>query len=655
MNPRVNLKTVLASLAAFFIVGIACVSWVPTMFFPLGKSLETWLDQRSLYFHELQLAQEALRDVEFSHHTYIVTGEARALNSFNEASKSVKHHISVLNSMRQGDLMLGEKARSLSARVLPLLDELQQSAETRKSNGKPLADELIDKSGENREIREISREVARLQEDEFDAVRDKAAEYNRMIGPYPWIVVVTMVGCIGAVMLLFLQGRRPEPGETDKIARLTTELDTTKEQLERLSKMDMLTEVLNLRGLEKVILVEENKITRAGGHMIAILINCDNFKRINESLGMATGDVVLKDVARRVVATLRPSDHVARVDGGDEFLILLPDTQLAYGLRVAERIRMAVSDKPLHSLQEVVQVTVSLGVATLPHKVPSVAHVISICRGALRRSKQTGKNKVSLAREAGGESEMPASSDEVIQQLLDVSNFRSVYQPIIDLATEQVAGFEIFSRGPDGAFENPGDLFRVCVENNILTTVDLQCLKLCLDMSHDVAENMRVHVNLFPSTILDTPIDSLLQAFPEDKGGRIYCVEISEQQFVGDPSFMREHVQKLRAAGILVAIDDIGFGRSSLETLIFLEPDVVKVDRTYVTGIAEDKYKRRLLKRLTNVAKSLGAEVVAEGVERREDLPVLQELGVHFAQGFLWGPLLEVLPASPAEQRIVSR
>ncbi|MBX9671297.1 MAG: EAL domain-containing protein [Candidatus Obscuribacterales bacterium] len=654
MNARVNLKTVLASVAAFIIVGFACISWVPTMFFPLGKSLEKWLDQRSLYFHELQLAQEALRDVEFSHHAYFVTGEPRALNSFNDASKSVKHHISLLNSMRQGDLMLGEKARSLSERVLPLLDELQQSAETRKNSGKPRPDEL-DKSGENREIREISREVARLQEEEFDAVRDKAAEYNRMIGPYPWIVVVTMVGCIGAVMLLAMQGRSQEPGEVDKIARLTSELDTTKEQLERLSKMDMLTEVLNLRGLEKAIIIEENKITRAGGHMIALLINCDNFKRINESLGMATGDVVLKDVARRIMATLRPSDHVARVDGGDEFLVLLPDTQLAYGLRVAERIRVAVSDNPLHSLQEVVQVTVSLGVATLPHKVSSVAHVISICRGALRRSKQTGKNKVSLARDGGGESEMPASTEEVIQSLLDDRNFRTVYQPIIDLATEEVAGFEIFSRGPEGAFENPGDLFRVCVENNILTSVDLQCLKLCLDMSHDVAENMRVHVNLFPSTILDTPIENLLQVFPENKGGRTYCVEISEQQFVGDPSFMREHVQKLRAAGILVAIDDIGFGRSSLETLIFLEPDVIKVDRTYVTGVAEDKYKRRLLKRLTNVAKSLGAEVVAEGVERREDLPVLQELGVHFAQGFLWGALLEVLPSSPAEQRNIPR
>lgn len=650
MGSRLNLKSTVALLAACIVVGIACVSWIPSIF-PLGRSLENWLEQRVAFFQELQLAQEGLRDAEFSHHSYILTGDERSLESFNDAAKSVKHHMSMLNGMRQTDLLFGEKTRNLSGRVSLLLDELKQSADVRKQQGQSAAEQLMQKSGENRELREIVRQIARMEEDEFDAVRNKAGEYNRMIGPYPWIVVIMVLVGTGAVMLFALGGKRSEANDAEKIKSLTDELSTTKEQLDRVSRTDMLTEVANLRGLERTIAIEENKITRAGGHMIAVSINCDNFSKINDTLGMATGDVILKDVARRIVATLRPSDHVARVDGRDEFLVLLPDTQLAYGLRVAERIRMAVSDNPLHNLQEVIQVTVSIGVVMLPHKISSVQEVLSLTRSALRRSKLTGKNKVSLGREGGTDSDMPTGMDEVVESLLDISNFRTVYQPIIDLATDQVAGFELFTRGPDGAFENPGDLFRVCIENNILTTVDLQCLKLCMDMSTDIAENMRVHVNLFPSTILDTPIESLIEIFPKNKGGRTYCVEISEQQFIGDPTFMREHVQKLRSAGVLVAIDDIGFGRSSLETLIFLEPDVIKVDRTYVTGIAEDKGKVRLLKRLTNVAKSLGAEVVAEGVERREDLPILQELGIHFAQGFLWGELLQVLPANPKEQK----
>jgi len=95
-----------------------------------------------------------------------------------------------------------------------------------------------------------------------------------------------------------------------------------------------------------------------------------------------------------------------------------------------------------------------------------------------------------------------------------------------------------------------------------------------------------------------------------------------------------------------VAIDDVGFGRSSLETLILLEPDLVKVDRKYVAGLSNEPAKARLLRRLTNVAKSLGAEIVAEGIEDRRDLPLLKDMGVNYGQGFLWGELLQILPMS---------
>ena len=150
---------------------------------------------------------------------------------------------------------------------------------------------------------------------------------------------------------------------------------------------------------------------------------------------------------------------------------------------------------------------------------------------------------------------------------------------------------------------------------------------------------------------VDTEPQELISIFPTDREGKVFCVEISEQHFIGDPSYMRDRLLALRHAGILIAVDDIGFGRASLETLILLEPDIVKVDRKYVSGIGTDPSKVRLLKRLSNVAKSLGVEMIAEGIEDASDLPVLGELGIHFGQGFLWGTLLEVLPPSQDEQR----
>jgi EAL domain-containing protein (putative c-di-GMP-specific phosphodiesterase class I) len=345
--------------------------------------------------------------------------------------------------------------------------------------------------------------------------------------------------------------------------------------------------------------------------------------------------------------------------GGDEFIIVLPETQLAYAMKVAERIRMAISDVPLRSGNETITITVSIGVATLPGKITSVEEVLTLTRSALKRSKLSGKNKVSLAREGGVEDDDSPAARDIVDVLCDGAHFRNLFQPIMDLSTEKICGYELFTRGPDGAFESPAEFFRVCIENNVLTTVDLLCLKICIATTASASSNLRFHINLFPSTILDTPIDNLLALFPTDRAGKTFCIEISEQQFVGDPAYLRDHVNALKQAGILVAIDDVGFGRSSLESLILLEPDLVKVDRKYVSGVSREPAKARLLRRVVNVAKSLGAEIVAEGIEVKDDLPVLEEMGVHYGQGYYWGGLLEVLPSFappkplfPTEKRV---
>jgi EAL domain-containing protein (putative c-di-GMP-specific phosphodiesterase class I) len=150
-------------------------------------------------------------------------------------------------------------------------------------------------------------------------------------------------------------------------------------------------------------------------------------------------------------------------------------------------------------------------------------------------------------------------------------------------------------------------------------------------------------------------VDALLSLFPEDRQGKNYCIEISEPQLTGDPAYLRDQINAIRESGILVAIDDVGFGRSSLDSLIILEPDIVKVDRKYVTGIAGEPAKKRLLKRVVNVAKSLGAEIVAEGIESEVDLPVLREIGVNYGQGYFWGALLEVLPEDVAPVTALQR
>jgi diguanylate cyclase (GGDEF)-like protein len=419
----------------------------------------------------------------------------------------------------------------------------------------------------------------------------------------------------------------------------TLRLEAATSRLETLANVDALTEVLNRIGLERALQSEFSRAQRQGWNLVAALLDCDDFDRINASLGHAVGDVVLREISGRLRDTLRPTDHIARI-GSDEFLMLLPDTRLAEGMLVAEKVRLAVADSPLRLAQETIRVTASLGVLALPYDFCSIEEVLSLCRLAVRESKMLGKNRVSISEKDKKEHE---PNREALTDLTDLLRkgdcFRAVSMPIFKLDEEKVVGYEILSRGPQGAFEMPDDLFRISVENNLLTIVDLRCLKTCLAacVLPKFDQKARFHVNLFPSTIIDTPIDRLMTLFPDDGVTREYCVEISEQQFIGDPAYLRDHVLALKERGILVSIDDVGFGRSSLESLIILEPDIVKIDRKYVTGIAAEPSKARLLKRLVKVVNSLGADVIAEGIEEREELEMLVDIGVPYGQGWYWG------------------
>lgn len=415
------------------------------------------------------------------------------------------------------------------------------------------------------------------------------------------------------------------------------QLDDAKKRLDELATIDPVTDTSNRRGLERILAIEVNRAQRTGSPMVSMLLDCDDFGHINETLGHAVGDVVLKEMVQRITTTLRPSDYVARI-GGDQFVILLTETQFAEALLIAERVRLCVAESPIRNSSDNIFVTASIGIAPLPYEISSVEELLSMTRHALKLSKRSGKNKVSHANDKDSTNgDGTRKEPEIVQVLRQGECFRCVKHPIYKLDGEEKVGYELLSRGPSGAFEMPYDFFRVAIENKILTRVDLRCIKACVDSASHLERGLRFDVNLFPSTILDTPIDRLLALFPEDKGIGTFCVEISEQQFIGDPSYLKDHTAALKKAGILVGIDDVGFGRSSLESLILLEPDVVKVDIKYVAGIAIDPQKQRLLKRLVKVAQALGAEMVAEGVETREDLEVVREMGVEYGQGYLWG------------------
>jgi len=630
---------VVSSLSFFLVLNVV----------PSNQNTQMWLDQHTTIFHQLEMTHETLRNAEANHQSFLVTGEKRFLDAYKTARDNLQKQIVMLRGMRQDDPQYSENVRQLSNQLTTVFGGYDQTVKTRQTQGVAAA-RTLDESGQQTDDRKtLAQSIEKLQEQEFKAVEERTLKYNNLIsaGPYPWLAFIMVAGLLGVILIISTQ-KKQDSTDSKRIGELTEELTHARAQLEHISNLDIATDALNLRGLEQILKVEENRINRGTGNLIAVMVACDDFTKIVEEKGATSGEKILREITKRIIGTLRPSDHVART-GDDEFLVLLPDTQLAYGMRVAERLRLVVqeSDQPEFKTSNG-PLTLSLGVTAVPNEVKGKDEIIEIGRQALQKGKQAGKNSVLVNRP---NREIATTTQSLIEQLLAKESYRAVYQPIINLSTKEVVGFELLIRGPEGAFESPDDLFRLSVENNILTKVDTQCLRSCTELSTNIASLMRVHLNLFPSTILDTDPQELISIFPSDRDGKVFCIEISEQHFIGDPSYMRDRLLALRHAGILIAVDDIGFGRASLETLILLEPDIVKVDRKYVNGIGTDPAKVRLLKRLANVAKSLGVEMIAEGIEDASDLPVLGELGIHFGQGFLWGKLLEVLPPSQDEQR----
>jgi diguanylate cyclase (GGDEF)-like protein len=416
-----------------------------------------------------------------------------------------------------------------------------------------------------------------------------------------------------------------------EVALLNAQLAVANRRLVEIAQIDSLTGLLNRRGLEAVLFMESRRAVREDSPIAGVLIDCDNFKSVNDRLGHAVGDLVLRQVAQRIESALRAGDRVGRI-GGDEFLAIMPATRLHEAVVAAERIRLAVGQVPLPIGDNVLETTVSIGVESLTQATSSIEDVLTSTRLSLMRSKEAGKNQVSSRGGLDG-----TQLHTVVDELRWGKYIHAVAQPILKAAGELTVGFELLARRDREPFAMPADFFRIALENNILASLDSRCAQICLREA--TARNLtgRVHINLFPSTLISTPIEQLLSIFPAAQNGTTYCLEISEQLFIGDPSVLKVVLTKMRENGVLIAMDDVGFGRTSLETLLVLEPDIIKIDRSYIRGVAEDRAKLGQLKRMVHAVGMLGADLIAEGVERREDLDIVIDCGIEFVQGYLWG------------------
>ncbi len=219
------------------------------------------------------------------------------------------------------------------------------------------------------------------------------ASGGRVTGRSAIVAVLLLAVAYLAYLVRFYIGSRDKAETELRFAQAS--LQVVNAQLERLAHVDALTDVLNRRGLERVLAVEVGRAKREGTRITAIFVDCDNFKGINEVYGHAGGDLVLRAAAQRMSATIRATDTISRI-GGDEFIILLPDTSRHSAFAIAERVRCGICDEPVETPSGAAHLTVSLAIAEVPEDVKNTEDLLKLTNKAIHNSKQSGKNRVSV-------------------------------------------------------------------------------------------------------------------------------------------------------------------------------------------------------------------------------------------------------------------
>jgi diguanylate cyclase (GGDEF)-like protein len=276
--------------------------------------------------------------------------------------------------------------------------------------------------------------------------------------------------------------------------------------------IDPLTELLNRRGLQKALTELIERIRRDPIDVAILLIDIDDFKNVNDTLGHSVGDIALREISRRLRASVRGTDFVARL-GGDEFLLLLPAADRRELHRIGERMRTAVSGLVLQNGATTLPVSASVAALALTTDMPSIDLVIATAHPLLSRSKGDGKNRVT---HHGADDAGAADREELCNAVCRGEGLFAVSHPIMRLADGSVAGYEILSRvAHRGTTELPARFFSACAERNLLTLADHRCFRRYLELAEPLPRGTRRHFNLFPSTILGVPAEHLLRDITE--------------------------------------------------------------------------------------------------------------------------------------------
>ncbi|RYD41709.1 MAG: bifunctional diguanylate cyclase/phosphodiesterase [Sphingomonadales bacterium] len=435
---------------------------------------------------------------------------------------------------------------------------------------------------------------------------------------------------------------------------LLTLIDRTQEMmternLRRELVSDSLTGLPNRAGFEE--LVEQRGVADGVGADHAILLlDLARFSRINEHIGPMAGDELIITVARRLKSSLRSGDILART-GGDEFAI---STRVVGGRadvrEMARRIR-GCFDHPFRIGELKVSVDCALGCAIQPAADTDVADQIRHAQIALKRAKQTDRIEI-YEPEAAMLSDNRFGMETELRNAIEEDRLHLAFQPLIELSSGRVAGFEALARWDtsSGHSVSPTEFIPIAEDSGLIVPLGQWAIGKAAAVLADWDKqngggivDCYFSVNVSAIQLVRDDVAAVVrQALENQKiGGERLMIELTESAIIGDPDLALSVLSELKALNTRVAMDDFGTGYSNLAYLQRLPIDVLKIDRSFVEHMVDDRDKVAIVRTIQSLAEVLGMKTTAEGVETADQARLLSALGCDFGQGYLFARPME--------------
>ncbi|WP_018152535.1 EAL domain-containing protein [Leeia oryzae] len=438
-----------------------------------------------------------------------------------------------------------------------------------------------------------------------------------------------------------------------------TQRKADSDRIQYLAHHDLLTglpnrALLNDR-LEQLLLAAD----RTQSQFACIFIDLDHFKHINDSLGHAIGDLLLQEVARCLLASVRKGDTVSRL-GGDEFILLLPNAGANESDKVAQHLLTSLSS-PFTIHGHTLHITPSIGISLFPGDGHSAEELIKHADIAMYHAKQLGRNNVQLFQQ----NLLEASRERMViesglRSALKNQRLSLNYQPQYNVASGEIEGMEALLRWRDPHLGqvSPGQFIPIAEESHLILDLGNFVLnESCRQLASWIKQGLTP-----PTLAINVSLRQLMQeGFAEQVLStlahhrippRLLEVELTETMLMHDPQHAQHVLETLTNAGVSVAIDDFGTGYSSLSYLKRLSVTRIKIDQSFVKDLTKDSDDEAIVRAILGLAQNLKMAVTAEGVETAQQLAFLKEAGCDSFQGYYYAP---PLPADTLQEMLYDR